>query len=53
MWEDGDLLVFVEYIGFGGPGWYRSLETSYKEEVEHVLKAVPLLLGVGAVALAG
>ena len=39
--------------GFGGPGWSRSVETTYKEEVECALEAAPLVVGAGAVDLAG
>ena len=35
--------------GFGGPGWFRSLEKSYEEEGENTLLAAPLALGAGVV----
>ena len=35
--EYSDLLVLKKDSGFVGTGWYRYLETYYKEEVKHVL----------------
>ena len=32
---------------FGGPVWYRSVEKAYGEEVERVLKAKPIVVGIG------
>ena len=38
LWEDGDLAGKLEGLGlekdsgFGGPSWYRSVETTYEEE---------------------
>ena len=41
-------VALEEDIGFVGPVWSRSVETSYKEEGEHVLKDVPLTVEAGA-----
>ena len=38
---------------FGVPGWYISIETAYKEEAEHGLKAATLTAGTGAVGSSG
>ena len=38
-----------EESGFGGLGWYRSIETAYEEEVECGLEAAPLIEGAGVV----
>ena len=39
--------------GFGGPGWYRSVDTVYEKLEEHILKAEPLAVGTGEVGSAG
>ena len=38
---------------FGGPGWSRSIETDYEEEVGRILGDVPLAVSSGALELAG
>ena len=51
-WQrDGTLLcVYLDgYNGFFGPVWYRSIEMSYEEEVERVLKAALLAVSAGEV----
>ena len=53
VWEDGDLFLLEEYSGFGGPGWYRSVETSYESEVVCVCEATLLVVGAGEVELVG
>ena len=35
--------------GFGGPGWYRSVDTVYEKLEEHILEAEPLAVGTGEV----
>ena len=52
MWEDNDLVVLEEDSGFGGPGCYRSVNTTKKEEVEPVLKDSPLVVAAEEVDLA-
>ena len=37
--------------GFGGPSWYRSIETVYEEEGGRVLKVATLTVGVALLAL--
>ena len=57
MWEHSDLAENIEGVGiqedsgFGGPGWYRSIDTEYEKEGERVLEAAPLAVGAGAVEL--
>ena len=45
-------VALEEDIGFVGPVWSSSVETSYKEEGDHVLKAVSLTLDAGAMEAA-
>ena len=59
MWEDGDLTEKLKGVGleedsgFGGPGWYRSIETDYTEVGECVIEAEPLAVGAGEVDQSG
>ena len=59
LWEDGHFagklegVGLEEDIGFGRPGWYRSVETKYEEEGERVVNAELIVVGAGAVYLAG
>ena len=53
LWEYDVLVVLGEESSFGGTGCSRSIETSYEEEVERILKATPLVVGAGTVELSG
>ena len=44
-------VVLEEESGFGGAVWYRYVETAYKEEGDHTLKAALIAVGSGAVEL--
>ena len=47
-----EILSMDPYFGFGGPGCYRSVNTTKKEEVEPVLKDSPLVVAAEEVDLA-
>ena len=53
MWKDGDLDKKTNLNRFGGTGCSRSVETSYKEEMERIIEVAIITIGTEAVDLSG